>query len=159
MKLIIVRHGKAEADSPTGRDQDRRLKHRGERQVAYLADHFARAPLRPALIISSSFERAIKTAQAIQKSTGVKLHLDPRLQSGRPTSDALAIIEDHTSADPLMLVGHNPQLGELIDLLTRGAPPEEADLRTGEAVVIEIDPKDPVGQGDEVQRIRLDGDD
>jgi phosphohistidine phosphatase SixA len=117
----------------------------------------ARHTSRPALILASRFERAIATAHILQKAVGSPLHLAPELESGRPPSDAVALIQRHApSHSPLMLVGHNPQLSELIWILTRGAPAEEAGLRTGEAVILDLDPPEIVGTSREVERLRMD---
>jgi phosphohistidine phosphatase len=158
MRVYIVRHGKAETDSPTGRDEDRRLKGRGEKQSCYLAEYFSTAERRPALIVASRYERAFETARAIQQAVGCPLQTAPELEAGHPPSKAVELIRQH-AADPLMLVGHNPQLSELVWLLQHGAPAEDAGLRTGEAVVVEVDRSDPVGTGHEIERVRMDGED
>lgn len=154
MRLAIVRHGKADQSTSTGRDQDRALKARGENQACFLAAFFGAAEQRPALIITSRFERAFATARIIQNSAACPLHTAPELELG-PVSGAVALIQRH-SADPLMLVGHNPQLSELIWLLKHGAPAEDAGLRTGEAVILEIDPHEPIGSAHELARVRMD---
>jgi phosphohistidine phosphatase len=159
MRCIIVRHGKAEASSDTGRDEDRILKPRGRLQAQFLGRALAVDGRRPALIMSSRFERAISTAHIIQKALTAPLHLAPELEVGHPPSLAVDLIQRHASHSPLMFVGHNPQLSELIWLLTHGAPAEESGLRTGEAVVLDLDPPDFVGAARELERLRLDGED
>src|SRR5262245_59741493 len=118
MRVIIVRHGKAEQVSPTGRDEDRRLKSRGERQARFVGDASAADGRRPGLIITSRFERAFATARFIQGATGSPLHTAPELEGEKPVSAAVTLLQRQT-ADPLMLVGHNPQLAQLISVLTR----------------------------------------
>jgi phosphohistidine phosphatase len=158
MRLVIVRHGKAEADSPSGRDEDRRLKKRGERQARWLGKHFANEP--PAVILTSGHERANATAMIIQEATGVPLTIERRLELGHSPSQALDIITDqHAEQRPLMLVGHNPQLAQLVWLLVQGTPVQQADLRTGEAVVLELDSADAIGRATLVDRIRMLDDD
>jgi phosphohistidine phosphatase len=153
MHLIIVRHGKADQSSPTGRDEDRPLKPRGERQAEFLGQQFAERP--PALILTSRYERAFTTARLIQRAVGSPLHTVPELEGGRQPSAALELIASHT-ADPLMLVGHNPQLAELVWILTRGMPAQDSGLRTGEVVLLEIDHAEPVGTAHELERLRSD---
>lgn len=156
VRVIIVRHGKAEADAPSGREEDRRLKQRGERQARWLAEHFAAEP--PAMILSSGHERAIATATIIHEHTRSPLHTERRLEVGRSASQALDLIADHAGecADrALMVVGHNPQLGQLLWVLTQGAPPQQADLRTGEAVILEVSPDQAIGRARVVARLRL----
>ena len=158
MRLVIVRHGKAEADSESGRDEDRRLRKRGERQARWLGEYFrARAP---ALILTSGHERARATATIIHERTGVPLTIERRLELGHSASHALDAVADHQTSDDggLMVVGHNPQLGQLVWILTQGPPVESASLRTGEAVELEIDPADPLGRAALLARVRLDED-
>lgn len=159
MRCIIVRHGKAESSSPSGRDEDRPLKHRGREQAQFLAFELAAAGRRPSLILASRFERAITTAHIIQKAVGAPLHLAPELEAGHPPSAAAELILRHASQAPLLLVGHNPQLSELIWLLTHGVPAEEAGLRTGEAVILDLSPPNVVGAARELARLRLAGED
>lgn len=157
MLLYIVRHGKAEINAPTGRDEDRRLKPKGKRQAAFLAEWFAAEGRRPELILASRFERAIATARVIQEATGAPLELARQLEVGYASSAASQLIAAHATRSPLMLVGHNPQLADLVWALTRGLPPHDAGLRTGEGVLLEIDPANPVGTGRELERLRLGG--
>jgi phosphohistidine phosphatase len=154
MRLIIVRHGKAEMHSPSGKDEDRRLKPRGKRQAEFLAAHFAKDDQRPELILASRFERAIATAHVIQKATGSPLELARQLEVGHASSSASDLVAAHASRSSLMLVGHNPQLADLVWALTRGLPPQDSGLRTGEAVVLEIDPANLIGTAKELARIR-----
>jgi phosphohistidine phosphatase len=158
MRLVIVRHGKAEADSPSGRDEDRPLKGRGVRQARWLGEHFAPDP--PSLILSSRHERAISTASLIQEATGTTLTLEPRLELGHSPSRALDIIADHNETErALMVVGHNPQLAQLLWILLEGPPVQMADLRTGEAVVLDLDPADLLGRASLLSRVRMPEDD
>lgn len=154
MRLIIVRHGKAEIHSPTGKDEDRRLKPRGKRQAEFLAAYFAQEGQRPALILASRFERAIATAHIIQRPTESPLQVARQLEVGHASSSAADLVAAHISHDPLMLVGHNPQLADLVWALTRGLPPQDSGLRTGEAVVLEIEPGNLIGTAKEVARVR-----
>jgi phosphohistidine phosphatase len=159
MRLIIVRHGKAEIHSPTGQDESRRLKPRGKRQAEFLAAFFSATDQRPALILTSRFERAIATAQIIQKATESPLELAKKLEVGHASSAASELLAAHSARSPLMLVGHNPQLSDFIWALTRGLPPQDSGLRTGEAVILEVDPANPIGTAKEVARVRDRNDD
>jgi hypothetical protein len=54
-----------------------------------------------------------------------------------------------------MIVGHNPQLGELLGVLASGLPPQEMILKTGELVALEVRPSQMVGSAKIVGRLRL----
>jgi phosphohistidine phosphatase len=159
MRCIIVRHGKAERTSETGRDEDRVLTARGRRQAEFLARLFAAPAKRPALILASRFERALTTAKIIETAAGCPLRKVPELEAGTPCSEAIELIARHKSSVPLMLVGHNPQLAELIGVLLHGLPVQEEDLRTGEAVALELHASNLVGTAKELARLRLEDED
>lgn len=156
MRIIIVRHGKAEASAESGRDVDRRLRKRGERQSRWLGAQFAAAP--PGLILSSPHERAIATARLIHEACGSPLHVEPRLELGCPASAVLELIDqgrEEAGVGALMLVGHNPQLGQALWMLTQGTPCGEAELKTGEAAVLEIDSDGGPGCARLVKKLRM----
>jgi len=100
MRLVIVRHGKAQADSTTGYDFDRDLKGRGERQAAYLADRLASLEPRIARVLASRAVRAHRTAEALASGLGVELSHDDRLLVDEPVS---GVLEPENSASNLCL--------------------------------------------------------
>ncbi len=166
MRLYIVRHGKAAdtqeccsgsicAGGASGGDFARELTPRGHAQARFLSGKLAKDERRVTTIVSSRFPRALQTAHAIQRSLACDLQTDVRLEVDHEVSEALAIIQEGADQRALMLVGHNPQLGELISVLCSGLPPQELILKTGEMVVIDIRPSQPIGSGKLVDRVRL----
>jgi len=164
MRLIILRHGKAEAHASTGRDEDRLLRPRGEEQARFIADALEASLSPPELILSSGYVRAVQTARILQQALGCTLQIEPALECGVPVGQVVQLINDHRSADetapPLVLVGHNPQLEDLVALLTRGhtsSPPHP--LRTGEAAILDLPdpPADLIGACTLAELLRLDG--
>ncbi len=141
MLIVIVRHGKAEKDSPSGGDRDRPLKPRGEKQAQYLATKLADMPVEA--IVSSDAVRARDTARPIAAALDIDVDFDQRLRVDMPVSSVVDLIAQRAQgplASGLMLVGHNPQLSKLVGLLA-GKPtgPALEELRTGQAAVLEID--------------------
>lgn len=165
MRLIIVRHAKAERESSTGRDDDRLLTRRGEIQARFLADALSRDQPRPDFILASGILRAVQTARIIQEALGATLQIEDSLETGRSASGAVDLIAAARLASPgrpvLVLVGHNPQLEHLVGVLTRGPDATAGVVRTGEAIVLEA-PDDPaaplVGGCRDLERRRLDQD-
>lgn len=144
MRLYIVRHGKAERASPTGADRDRALKPRGERQARWLGELLATRTSgtdRPALILTSGYARAEQTARLIGGAIGCPVRREASLEFEpvEAVVELVAALRDN-EASAFMLVGHNPQLGELVAALAPDAPPEALRLRTGQAVVIDGEP-------------------
>ncbi|HMN39974.1 MAG TPA: histidine phosphatase family protein [Phycisphaerales bacterium] len=165
MRLYIVRHGKATDTQECcpasscagvgGGDFARELTVRGIAQARFLSGRLAKEERRVTTIVSSRFPRALQTAHAIQRTLSCDLQTDARLEVDHEVSEALSIIQEGADQRALMLVGHNPQLGELISVLCSGLPPQELILKTGEMVVIDIRPNQPIGSGRLVDRVRL----
>ena len=79
MILHIVRHAKAEDESPTGQDADRPLRKRGHRQAEALGRFFAAEQPRPQLVLASPYQRARETAEHIWAALDILPQLDDRL--------------------------------------------------------------------------------
>lgn len=154
MKVWIVRHGKAEAKSDSGRDEDRALAKRGERQAKWLGKEIARREDRPTRILSSPVLRAIETARLINETLKLPLEESKGLASGKAASVAGELIEGLEDDGPWMLVGHNPQLEKLVGVLTEG-PGGESEMKTGQAVLVEVDQESPVGSAQVLCSLRL----
>ncbi len=154
MHLYIIRHGKAEQDSATGRDRDRDLAPRGERQAEWLGEQLAAREHPPSLIIASPFARADRTAHLVNRPLGVDLRHDRRLIVDEPASGVLELIEEHAALGALAIVGHNPQLERLCGLL---AKVPFMEMKTGMCREFEVDdPADALGTARFVHVLRMD---
>ncbi len=155
MLLYILRHGKAERESATGRDEDRALTDRGRRQAAWIGAQLMQSPDPPALLISSPATRALETMRPVAEALGMDFRADQRLLVGEATSKSVAAIEDafRVGAESLLIVGHNPTFS---DLLRRLVSDESVDdLKTGEMAIVELDrATEIVGAGRLVERMR-----
>lgn len=131
--LHILRHGKAERDARTGRDEDRELAPRGHRQAAWQGARLAALAEPPTRILASRAPRARTTAELVAEALGLDVDDAPWLFLGEPASNAY----QHALAlpDHVLLVGHEPVMSTLIDLLLHG-PPGKGNLsvRTGECI-------------------------
>lgn len=172
MRLLIIRHGKAEADAPTGRDEDRPLAERGHAQARHLAKALkAEAGLRPRLLIASGHVRAWDTAGIIAQALDIPRQREPVLELGHTSAevvDVLAVLAAgrHPGApliarapapDVIALVGHNPQLERLAGVILAGPMGSGPGLRTGEMIAIDWSPLEGLGTGRLVTTLRLDG--
>lgn len=155
MRIYIVRHGKAEPESPTGRDEDRQLVLRGVNQADYLADEIAKIDPAPRLVISSGVRRARQTAQRICARLNLPMWIDARLGLDAQASDALQAVLDRCPGGSALVVGHQPTVGDLAAILGHGLGGDQCLLRTGEAVILDVDDHEPIGSGRFVARIRL----
>ena len=146
-RLILLRHGKAEADSPSGRDFDRALTDRGRRDAALIAQVLAEAGLAPDLVLVSPAARAAQTWEAASAIFPAARAVEaPELYDISP-GDMLALARrEGAEADTVMVVGHNPGLGQLAAWLALETPAGEARARlaqgfpTAAAAVIAFSP-------------------
>lgn len=124
-RLILLRHGKAEPDSDSGEDFDRRLASRGARESAEMAAQLADMGFRPDVTLVSPAARTRGTWEAACVAfPAAETRFDPDLyhaDSGTIRRVAEAAGE---ACGTVMIVGHNPGLQELtIRLLMEGSAP------------------------------------
>ena len=113
-RLILLRHGKAEATSGAGGDFERGLTDRGKRESAQVGQALARAGIAPDLVLVSTARRAMETWEAAREAFP-KAKVAPARALYHATPDALAEAIDSAgeAVTSLMIVGHNPGLHEL----------------------------------------------
>jgi phosphohistidine phosphatase len=124
-RLILFRHGKAEAESGSGEDFDRRLTHRGVRESAEMGETLANLGMVPDRALVSPAARARETWEAAERSfPGAELRLDPGLYNAGPGEIRQAAERAAYGCRTLIVVGHNPGLQELtVSLLREGGSP------------------------------------
>jgi phosphohistidine phosphatase len=124
-RLILLRHGKAEQDSESGEDFDRRLKPRGERESAAMGESLAKLGYRPDLALVSPAARTRETWAAAQLAFGaVETRLEPSLYNAEAGTIRRAAERAGEGLGTVIVVAHNPGLQELAVALMReaGAP-------------------------------------
>lgn len=142
-RLILLRHGKAEADAPSGQDFDRALTSRGRSDVALVARYLAEAGHAPDLALVSPAVRAKETWEAAAPFfPNARVEWAPMLYHIDPQG-ILDLAKDQ-EAKTIMVVGHNPGLGELAAYLARQVGPVDfPGFATGAAAIIKFDPAGP----------------
>lgn len=122
--VYIVRHGIAEERAASGEDADRRLTDEGRRKVIEIARGLKEAGLKPDVILSSPLPRALETAKLIASGIDREKHVRtlPALSTDYDAEAVIAALEEFDGAGELMLVGHQPQLGEIASFLLTGSP-------------------------------------
>jgi phosphohistidine phosphatase len=133
--LYVLRHGKAAPEVRSEPDYDRALTSHGEAEAKQSAHELGQRPNAPSLILSSKAVRARQTAEACAKRLpGVGLVLLDELYLAEPNSYLAALAaraEPHAS---VLVVGHNPGLEELVQLLGK----RSEHLATASLVEIEL---------------------
>jgi phosphohistidine phosphatase len=127
-RLILFRHGKAEARAAGGDDIDRPLARRGCDDAAIIGRVLAREGLAPDLGLVSFALRARQTWDCAHAAFP---HAREQVLSGLYNADAETIMAQieatEDTGSTVMVVGHNPGLHELaVNLLVEaGGPPSE----------------------------------
>jgi len=125
--LVIMRHAKAEASAPT--DIERRLTDRGHADAQQTGAWLAQQEVAPDDALVSGAARTSQTWEDVATGAGWELeiaqHLDALYAAG--TDAALDLIrETDASVGTLVVIGHNPTVGMLAQLLDDGDGDEEA---------------------------------
>ncbi|MDO8900668.1 MAG: histidine phosphatase family protein [Phenylobacterium sp.] len=126
-RLILLRHGKAERDSPSGDDFARRLTPRGAKDARQAGERLAEMGFRPDLALVSTAARTRETWEALKgvcPACEVRFHDD--LYHAEAETVLARVREAAGSSDALMVIGHNPGLHELVLrlLVEGGASPD-----------------------------------
>ncbi len=134
MKTVyLVRHGIALPSAPPEQsDGDRPLTDKGRKRMHQVAQGLSSLDINVERIVSSPLPRASQTAEI----------LADELDFSKPLEFADVLSVERTALDiaqwlssqpesSLMLVGHNPNLSDLVGLLTLGEPRAVVSLRRG----------------------------
>lgn len=114
MELILWRHAEAEDGGP---DLERKLTAKGRKQAARVAKWLlARLPSR-FTVFASPARRAHETAAAL----GVSFKTVEKLAPGASVEDILAAADWPAHKKPVLVVGHQPDLGLAAAFLVSGA--------------------------------------
>ena len=124
-RLILFRHGKAEPESTSGEDFDRRLAPRGVRESAEMAAQLADLGFLPDLALVSPAARTRETWAAVETHfPQARVLFDDELYHADSGSARHAAERAGKTAGTVMVVGHNPGLQELaVRLLAEGGAP------------------------------------
>lgn len=116
--LIIWRHAEAEELSASGDDADRELTRRGVKDAARMARWLQQHLPENYEILSSPAQRCLQTAAALQhashKNNAKTLIIAPYLATDGSVALMLKKLINMHSNQTIVLVGHQPQLGEFI---------------------------------------------
>ncbi len=111
--LILWRHAEAEPGEP---DLGRRLTSKGHKQAQRMAQWLDRQLPDSCRILVSPADRAQQTAQALER----KYKTVEALAPGAVPHALLAAANWPDARDPVLLVGHQPTLGQLASFLLAG---------------------------------------
>ena len=110
MDLILWRHAEAEPGEP---DLGRRLTAKGIQQAERMAKWLDRHLPATTRVLSSPADRTQQTALALKR----KFRVVPELAPGASAAAVLAAAGWPDSREPILIVGHQPTLGEVAAFL------------------------------------------
>jgi len=118
MRIYLVRHADAASGNP---DSARRLTPEGREQARRVGERLAAEDPRPEAVLHSPLVRARETADLIAAPLGIEPEADERLAPGATAAGVRASVAGRGAA--VVVVGHQPDCGEVAAELTGGPEP------------------------------------
>jgi phosphohistidine phosphatase len=143
MDLFLMRHGIAEAEPSEGglSDRERPLSPKGLKRTRQIAGGLAALKLSFDRILTSPLVRARETAQIVAESLNIEGKVEETSElapdgSVQTVISRLAELRDEKS---ILLVGHQPLLGEIASFLLSRGKGIKLRLRKGGLCCLEVD--------------------
>lgn len=123
VSLYVMRHGKSDWDADFPSDHERPLKRRGREAAARVGAALARLGEAPDLVLSSTAERAQRTAQLAHEAGEFDCEVRTlRELYGASPARVIELVREHArGARRVLTVGHEPTCSALVARLT-GSP-------------------------------------
>mgnify|MGYP000386210191 CR=1 FL=1 len=116
MKLIIIRHAKAEGFAMN--DSSRALTEKGMNQAKRVGEFLKKQGLVPDVTISSPYVRARQTAEIFCESAGAQAPVfEPWLACGMSPALAMEELQAYSNFETVAICGHNPDFAYLAEAL------------------------------------------
>lgn len=139
--VYLVRHGIAALPTNDTPDSDRALTAAGRRKMMRVAIGLKRLGIVPDVVLTSPLRRAQETAALLASTLGrdLTVEIHEPLAPGTAPADLVRGLRAYRAAGHLMLVGHQPDLGELAShLLTGSASLAPLPFKKGAVAAIEV---------------------
>jgi len=145
MELYFLRHGPAAPKSMGIMDAELPLTKPGERMIEKSAVALRLLKIRFDRILTSPYLRAYQTAEIIAKGLGLKRKLEKfdGLKSGATLERIRQELEKAGPDDRILLVGHEPDLGQIIGSILRLGSGQALPLGKGDLCRLDWDPSEP----------------
>ena len=135
-EVVFFRHGIADASTP---DRDRALTEEGVRKTWASAEGLKKMGVAFDRILTSPWTRAVQTATILSEVLAMAApEVLPELAGDHTAQELLVALRSHQGKN-LILVGHQPLLGEAVAELLGSDGRCEVDLRKSGACSLEID--------------------
>lgn len=140
--LILTRHAKSSWKHPGLDDHDRPLNRRGRESAAIIGRWLSDRGYSPDLVLSSTSARTCETWERMSDEfgDGAEMRREASLYHADP-AEILSTLRGAGTAGTLLVLGHNPGIGEAADMLAAVPPnhPEFERYPTAATTVFEFD--------------------
>ena len=141
MDLILWRHAEAFDAEPGQTDMERALTPRGQKQAKKMAQWLTSQLPETCRILVSPARRTVETADTL----GRRFRIVPELGIGADPHAVLQLAQWPTAREPVLVIGHQPTLGQVAALLLCGQP-RYWEIKKGNAWwIVQRDPGDADG--------------
>jgi phosphohistidine phosphatase len=147
MQLWLVRHAVAvDREEFTGPDAERPLTDKGRRRFRDFCEWLADQTEMPEVVVTSPLVRAAETAAILAKASGLKKSNVLSTDLLAPGVDLTALLEvvHEQSAQRIALVGHEPDMSQMLSELIGGG---EFDFGKGFIAAVEFAAAPAIGSG------------
>ena len=136
MDLILWRHAEAEDGEP---DMERVLTPKGQKQARRMAEWLdSQLPEGCKILVSP----ALRTLQTVE-SLGRKFKVSTQLAPGASARDVLRAVNWPNGKEAVLVVGHQPTLGQVAALLVGGTAQEWEIKKANAWWIVQREPQDP----------------
>ncbi len=143
-EVVFFRHGIADSTTP---DETRALTEEGKRKTRSAAEGLKTMETQFAQILTSPWTRAVQTAEIVADVLALPApEVLPELAGDRSVAELFEALRRRQSGN-LLLVGHQPLLGEAVATLLGASGKCQIDMRKSGACSLTVDavpPKKPV---------------
>jgi phosphohistidine phosphatase len=153
MRLLLIRHGKAEDRddfAKIGQSDDLRpLTREGVAEMRAIAAGLRTLVPHIDVLATSPLTRAVQTADAVaERFPDARRETIDALAPEAPFGDFLDWLRQHVQTDVVAAVGHNPHLSELATWLDRDGA--AVDMKKGAALLLDMGDAPGPGRGERV---------
>jgi len=139
MDLILWRHAEAHEADAGEDDLERALTAKGQKQARRMADWLTSQLPDSCRILVSPAVRAVQTAEALKRKFKIVQELSP----GADAEDILVAANWPNAREPVLVVGHQPTLGQVAALLLSGQPQDWQIKKANAWWLVQREPLDP----------------
>lgn len=145
MEIYVLRHAIATEPEHGDRNAERTLTHEGRERMRRSTRCWDGLGVVVDVIMTSPYTRARQTAEIAGHALGIpdRVEVCPQLAAGASPSEIVRVVAERCQEDHrVMLIGHEPDLGQLVSLLVCGD--DRASFRMKKAGLTKLSVEGPL---------------